>query len=105
MADPSLYTYPSPLEGFDRLEPLSDEKNEDGKSYKNIQTGKLSKSYETFTDGLDNGTRGGFDVHGKPLHQPTIDVHTYRLSIALFMRQKTVQLYLPREESCSLRLM
>lgn len=67
MADPSQYTFPSPLKGYEGLEPLSDERNEDGKSYKNVQTGKLSKSYETFTDGLDNGRRGGFDVHGKSL--------------------------------------
>jgi hypothetical protein len=63
MADPSLYTYPSPLEGYEGLEPLSNERDEDGKSYKNVQTGKLSKSYETFTDGIDKGVRGGFDVH------------------------------------------
>lgn len=63
MADPSLYTYPSPLEGYKGLEPLSDKRNEDGKSYKNLQTGKLSKSYNAFTDGIDNGRRGGFDVH------------------------------------------
>lgn len=63
MADPSLYTYPSPLKGYEGLEPLPDDRNEDGKSYKNIQSEKLSKSYETFTDGIDTGIRGGFDVH------------------------------------------
>jgi hypothetical protein len=65
MADPSLYTYPSPLRGYEGLEPLSDERDEDGKSYKNNQTGKLSESYKTFTDGLDNGIRGAFDVHSE----------------------------------------
>jgi hypothetical protein len=73
MADPSLYTYPSPLDSYEGLEPLSDERNEDGKSYKNVQTGKLSKSYETFTNGLDNGKRGGFDVHSKSF-QPSLMV-------------------------------
>lgn len=63
MADPSMYEYPSPLKGYEGLEPLSDERNEDGRSFKNVQTGKLSKSYELFTGGLDNGKRGGFDVH------------------------------------------
>jgi len=63
MADPSLYEYPPPLQGYEGLEPLPDEKNEDGKSFKNIQHGVLSKSYEEFTDGIDNGRRGGFDVH------------------------------------------
>lgn len=72
MADPSLYTFPSPLEGYEGLEPLPDEMGEDGKSYKNVQTGKLSKSYETFTDGLDNGARGGFDVHSKSFLRLTI---------------------------------
>lgn len=32
MADPSLYTYPSPLEGYENAPQLSDEKAEDGKS-------------------------------------------------------------------------
>ncbi|KAH8888585.1 hypothetical protein GQ53DRAFT_654084 [Thozetella sp. PMI_491] len=55
--------YPSPLAGYESAEPLPDEKNEDGKSYKNPQTGVLSKAYETFTEPLDNGRRGGFDIH------------------------------------------
>lgn len=32
MADPSVYSYPSPLEGWDVSTPLPDEKAEDGKS-------------------------------------------------------------------------
>jgi hypothetical protein len=32
MADPSLYSYPSPLEGWENSTPLPDEKAEDGKS-------------------------------------------------------------------------
>ena len=73
MADPSLYTYPSPLKGCEGLEPLSDERDEDGKSYKNNQTGKLSESYKTFTDGLDNGIRGAFDVHSEYLSRSYTD--------------------------------
>ncbi|KAG4427757.1 hypothetical protein IFR05_016761 [Cadophora sp. M221] len=63
MADPSLYTYPSPLEGYENAPQLPDEKAEDGKSYKNPQTGILSKSYERFVEPLDNGRRGAFDIH------------------------------------------
>jgi hypothetical protein len=58
MADPSQYTYPSPLAGYENASPLPDEKAPDGKSYINPQTGKLSESYERFTDPLDNGRRG-----------------------------------------------
>ncbi|KAI9741595.1 MAG: hypothetical protein M1818_004402 [Claussenomyces sp. TS43310] len=63
MADPSLYTYPSPLEGYEDLQPLPDAKAEDGKSYVNPPAEKLSSSYETFTAPLDTGPKGGFDVH------------------------------------------
>lgn len=61
MADPSLYTYPSPLAPYEgqTLEPLPDEKNEDGKSYKNLQSQKLSTTYEKFPVELDQGVRGG----------------------------------------------
>jgi hypothetical protein len=60
MADPSLYSYPSPLAGWENAAgALTDEKAEDGKSYVNPQTGVLSKSYEEFTDPLDKGRRGG----------------------------------------------
>ena len=63
MSDPFLYTYPSPLEGYEDHAPLSDELNEDGKSFKNTQTDTLSPAYEKFTSGITNGRRGGFDVH------------------------------------------
>ncbi|PMD48342.1 hypothetical protein L207DRAFT_505371 [Hyaloscypha variabilis F] len=63
MADPSVYSYPSPLEGYEGLPALPEEKAEDGKSYKNPQTGILSKSYERFPEPLDNGIRGAFDIH------------------------------------------
>jgi hypothetical protein len=59
MADPSLYTFPSPLAGYENAPPLPDERAEDGKSYVNPPTGVLSKSYEEFTDPLDRGRRGG----------------------------------------------
>lgn len=63
MSDPFLYQYPSPLEGYEGLPPLSDELNEDGKSYKNPQTGILSEAYHNFTSGVTNSIRGGFDIH------------------------------------------
>jgi len=63
MADPSRYTYDSPLKGYENAPPLPDEKAADGKSYVNPQTGVLSKSYERFTEPLDNGIRGAFDIH------------------------------------------
>ena len=62
MADPTLYGYPSPLAGFENAPPLSDEIAEDGKSYKNAQTGQLSESYKEFSAPLDNGRRGGLLV-------------------------------------------
>ncbi|KAI1102862.1 DOPA-like domain-containing protein [Jackrogersella minutella] len=57
------YTYPSPLKGYENAPPLSEEKNEDGKSFKNPVTGTLSKAYSEFPDPLEKGRRGGFDVH------------------------------------------
>lgn len=63
MADPSAYTYPSPLEGYENVPPLPDDLNEDGKSFKNPQTGVLSKAYSEFTGGVTNSIRGGFDIH------------------------------------------
>ncbi|KAJ5909945.1 hypothetical protein N7504_004588 [Penicillium tannophilum] len=63
MTDQFAYSYPSPLEGYGDLEPLTDERNEDGKSLKNPETGVLSKAYEEFPDPVSKGRRGGFDVH------------------------------------------
>ncbi|QSZ30438.1 hypothetical protein DSL72_004961 [Monilinia vaccinii-corymbosi] len=63
MADPSLYEYPSPLAGYENVAPLPTELSPDGKSLVNPQTGVKSKSYEKFTEPLDSGIRGGFDVH------------------------------------------
>ncbi|KAK0510067.1 hypothetical protein JMJ35_007461 [Cladonia borealis] len=63
MPEASEYEYPSPLEGYEHLPALPDEKTEDGKSYVNPQNGVLSKAYERFVDPIDNGVRGGFDVH------------------------------------------
>jgi len=57
MADPSLYTYPSPLLGYESAAPLPDERAADGKSYVNPPA-PLSKSYEEFVDPLNKGRRG-----------------------------------------------
>ncbi|KAL2016310.1 hypothetical protein VTK56DRAFT_3881 [Thermocarpiscus australiensis] len=63
MADSSGFKYPSPLTGYETAPPLPDERAEDGKSYRNPQTGILSSAYERFIDPLDNSRRGGFDIH------------------------------------------
>ncbi|OBW64576.1 MAG: Uncharacterized protein AUREO_053600 [Aureobasidium pullulans] len=63
MSDPSIYTYPSPLEGYENLPPLSDEKNADGKSYVNPPADKPSPAYDSFISPITNDERGGFDVH------------------------------------------
>ncbi|KAF2158056.1 hypothetical protein K461DRAFT_274300 [Myriangium duriaei CBS 260.36] len=63
MSEALMYTYPSPLEGFGNHPPLSDELNEDGKSYKNPTPTEPSAAYSSFTNPIDNGIRGGFDVH------------------------------------------
>lgn len=63
MSDPSAYTYPSPLTGYDDAPALPDDFNQDGKSFKNHQTGVRSKAYSEFTSGVNNSIRGGFDVH------------------------------------------
>jgi len=64
MADPELYTYSSPLAGYENAPPLPDKLNEDGKSFYNPPSGVLSASYEKFTDPIDNTlSPGGFDVH------------------------------------------
>jgi len=61
MADPSLYTYPSPLSPYAgrALPPLPNDISEDGKSYVNPPAEKVSDSYEAFTSPLDRGRRGG----------------------------------------------
>ncbi|CAK7211988.1 hypothetical protein SBRCBS47491_001310 [Sporothrix bragantina] len=60
--NPPLSTYPSPLTGYEGLPPLSDDKNEDGKSLKNTEA-ERSPAYDAFVDPLDRGQRGGFDIH------------------------------------------
>jgi hypothetical protein len=57
--DPSLYTYPSPLAGYENLPALPEERAEDGKSYVNPPAKKLSDSYQEFCYPLDKGRRGG----------------------------------------------
>ncbi|KAF7185549.1 putative 21.2 kDa protein, partial [Pseudocercospora fuligena] len=61
--DPTLYEYPSPLEGWENHEPLSDERNEDGKSLKNPTPTTQSPAYNAFPSPITNDIRGGFDIH------------------------------------------
>ncbi|GAB7352265.1 hypothetical protein MBLNU459_g2727t2 [Dothideomycetes sp. NU459] len=63
MSDTWLYTYESPLNGWENLEPLPTERAADGKSYVNPPAKSLSPAYETFTSPIANNERGGFDVH------------------------------------------
>ncbi|KAF1945792.1 hypothetical protein EJ02DRAFT_368651, partial [Clathrospora elynae] len=63
MADPSLYIYPSPLKGYEGLEPLPNEKAEDGQSYVNPPAEKKSEAYNSFVAPITNGIRGGYHVH------------------------------------------
>lgn len=62
MGDPSAYTYPSPLAGYEHAAPLTNDLNPDGKSFQNPPA-PLSAAYQQFTSGVTNGTRGGFDLH------------------------------------------
>ena len=57
--NPPTSSFPSPLAGYEGAEPLGLERNEDGKSLKNSQTGIKSKAYDEFVAPLDNGRRGG----------------------------------------------
>ncbi|KAK7993760.1 hypothetical protein PG989_007141 [Apiospora arundinis] len=59
----SIPTYPSPLTGYADAAPLPNERDEDGKSYKNPPREGRSEAYDRFVEPLDNGRRGGFDVH------------------------------------------
>ncbi|KAJ6009366.1 hypothetical protein N7499_005225 [Penicillium canescens] len=63
MTDQFAFSYPSPLKDYENLEPLPEDRSEDGKSFKNPQHGVLSKAYEEFPDPLDKSRRGGFDIH------------------------------------------
>lgn len=62
---PATSTYPSPLLGFENLDPLPNDKVGEGgdKSLVNPQTGILSSAYTEFVDPLNKGKRGGFDLH------------------------------------------
>ncbi|KAI0477296.1 DOPA-like domain-containing protein [Xylariaceae sp. FL0804] len=63
MAAAQQYTYPSPSAGYEAAPPLPDEKADDGKSYINPERETPSEAYDRFVAPLDNGRRGGFDVH------------------------------------------
>ena len=65
--DPASYTYSWPLEGYENQPPLSEEKNEDGKSIRNEVNVKLSSAYEEFPDPLNRGRRGGLWVESAVL--------------------------------------
>ncbi|KAK0641249.1 DOPA-like domain-containing protein [Cercophora newfieldiana] len=61
------HTYPSPLSVYPSpsdLPPLPTDRNPDGKSLVNPPAAAgLSSAYSQFEAPLDNGARGGFDVH------------------------------------------
>lgn len=59
MVDSVEFQYPSPLTGYESAPPLPDERAEDGKSFRNPQTGVLSPAYNQFINPLDKGRRGG----------------------------------------------
>lgn len=79
MSDPTLYTYPSPLEGYQNLPPLPEydykkprelaetlltphsKKDVDGKSYVNPPAEGKSEAYTSFVSPITNGKRGGFE--------------------------------------------
>ncbi|KAF2230529.1 hypothetical protein EV356DRAFT_473437 [Viridothelium virens] len=63
MTDPSLYTFPSPLEGFENLPSLPEERAADGKSFVNPPSDKKSLAYTQFVSPIGNDNRGGFDIH------------------------------------------
>ncbi|KAK4200812.1 DOPA-like domain-containing protein [Triangularia verruculosa] len=63
MADSLDFNYKSPLAGYEKAPPLPDKRTDDGKSFVNNQTGVKSVAYERFIEPLENGRRGGFDVH------------------------------------------
>lgn len=63
MADPYVYTYDSPLQGYEDLEPLPVEISSDGKSFVNPPAKSQSNAYDQFIDPIDKSERGGFDVH------------------------------------------
>ncbi|KAK4498469.1 hypothetical protein PRZ48_011127 [Zasmidium cellare] len=61
--DPWAYEYPSPLQGYENLEPLSEERNEDGKSLKNPPSTTPSSAYTSFPDPIAQSPKPGFDIH------------------------------------------
>lgn len=75
MANTDPLPYPSLLDAYKGLPPLSDEKAADGKALLNEQTGILSPAYEKFVEPLDNGIRGGLYNPSAP---PTMKAHSLR---------------------------
>ncbi|CAI6334968.1 unnamed protein product [Periconia digitata] len=78
MADPTLYTYSSPLEGYEGLNPLPNETAEDGKSFINPPSKEKSKAYNAFVSPITNGIRGGFDIHIYYLHTDSTETEFAR---------------------------
>lgn len=54
---PTEHTWP--LKGYENAPPLSEERNDDGKSFKNPEREGLSRAYEEFPDPLKKDIRGG----------------------------------------------
>lgn len=63
MPGPEAYSYPSPLVGYETLPPLPNVRAADGKSFENPPSSAPSTAYSSFTSPIDNGIRGGFDIH------------------------------------------
>ena len=93
MSETWLYTYPSPLEGYQGLEPLPksvllpnvprtllnlllSEKAEDGKSYVNPPAEKKSEAYSLFPSPIKNDRRTGFE-YGPPMSMNSTKIHTH----------------------------
>ncbi|KAH8659885.1 DOPA-like domain-containing protein [Xylariales sp. PMI_506] len=54
--------WPSLLAGYENAPALPDQQEPNG-VYINPQSGQMSTAYQIFPEPLDNGDRGGFDVH------------------------------------------
>ena len=80
--------HPSPLAGYEAAAAqLTDDRNDDGKSLRNTQTGVPSTAYSQFPSPLDNGIRGGLLVPSHPfpylsVNTPRSDVHIYHVQTA-----------------------
>ncbi|KAK8078825.1 DOPA-like domain-containing protein [Apiospora phragmitis] len=88
-------TYLSPLAGYANAPPLPDERNEDGKSYKNPPREGRSEAYDRFVEPLDNGRRGGLPNRIRP---PALGAHPprmYSFLLLLFLFPFPPDLFFP----------